>query len=109
MLITGAYDRDSEVRKMPRYKVAHVKEQGIDLIIIPLESDFGFKTSSQQHTEIAELQRRSNAANLAGTVVPVWDGGSNRMAFIAPTQWHPFFQNLTLGGVLQSINREIYW
>src|SRR5260370_38457357 len=31
---------------MPRYRVAHIREQGIDLIIIPLASDFGSKITT---------------------------------------------------------------
>lgn len=94
---------------MPSFKVAHVREQGVDLIIIPLESMFGSQGSSQQNAEIQQLQMRSNAAGLAGTVVPVWDAGSGRMAFIAPTRWHPFFASLSLVQVFQSINKEIKW
>jgi hypothetical protein len=94
---------------MPRYKAAHIKEQGIDLIIIPLESSFGHIGASTQHAEIAELQSRANDAGLRGTVVPVWDSGEGRMAFIAPTQWHPYFDSLTLAFVAMNLNREIYW
>lgn len=47
---------------MPRFRVAHVREQGIDLIIVPLASDFGQKGSSEQQEVIAELQIRAQSA-----------------------------------------------
>lgn len=94
---------------MPRFKVAHIKEQNVDLIIIPLDETFGNKNSQDQHGIIQELQARATAAGLAGTVVPVWDSGGGRMAFIAPPNWHPFFGGLDLAWVATNINREIYW
>ena len=94
---------------MPRFKVAHIREQGVDLIIVPLESAFGFKGASEQRAAVAELQVRAGAAGLAGTVVPVWDGGGGRMSFMAPQGWHPFFQGLSLPDVGAMINKEIWW
>jgi hypothetical protein len=44
------------------------------------------------------LQLHSRLTGLAGIVVPVWDGGSGRMAFIAPHQWPPFFQAPAFNG-----------
>ncbi len=79
------------------------------MIIIPLESSFGGRSSSDQQTAIAELQIRAVAAGLAGTVVPVWDSGSGRMAFIAPRPWHSFFQSLSLRVVAANINKTLSW
>jgi hypothetical protein len=93
---------------VPRFKVAHIREQGIDLIITPLDDNFGLKSESDQQDIIDELRTRAAAAGLRGTVVPVWDGGG-RMHFIAPQNWHPFFRSLNMGTVLRNINREIYW
>lgn len=94
---------------MPRYKVAHLKEQGQDMIIVPLDSVFGRKAENDQIAITADLQRHATGAGLAGLVVPVWDAGDGRMAFRAPEQWHPFFQSINLQFVLANINREIYW
>lgn len=94
---------------MPRFKVAHIREQGVDLIIIPLESSFGRKIASEQQEIIAEIQIHARSAGLAGTVVPVWDSGGGRMSFVAPSNWHPFFQGLNLHSVACNINKEIYW
>jgi hypothetical protein len=94
---------------MPTFQVAHIRERGVDLIIIPLDSSFGHKTPQEQYQITYELQARSEAAGLAGTVVPVWDAGGGRMAFIAPANWHPYFRSLSLQTVFANLNRTLYW
>lgn len=93
---------------MPRFNVAHLHEQGQDMIIVPLDSNFGAKSHGDQRAITADLQWHANDAGLRGTVVPVWDH-SGRMAFIAPQQWHPFFQSINLRFVAANVNREISW
>jgi len=94
---------------MPKYKVAHIHEQGVDMIVIPLERQFGLKSQSDQNETCAELQAKANSAGLKGNVVLVWDSGSGRMGFIAPPQWHAFFKSCSLQWVAANINQEIYW
>jgi hypothetical protein len=94
---------------MTRFKVAHVREQGNDLIIVPLDRNFGQKSPSEQQDVSTQLQWRARSAGLAGTVVPVWDNGGGRMGFLAPRGWHPFFASVNLGFVLANLNKEIYW
>ncbi|SNB45459.1 hypothetical protein [Geobacter sp. DSM 9736] len=94
---------------MPRFKVAHIREQGVDLVIIPLDKSFGYKTEDEKDSIVSELQIRASSAGLAGTVVPVWDNGGGRMAFIAPHNWHLFFKSLSLPFIAANINRELYW
>jgi len=94
---------------MPNFKVAHINEQGVDLIIIPLEQRSGILSQQEQNATIAELQVRANGVGLRGTVVPVWDAGGGQMAFIAPNQWHAFLGSLNLPLVMASLNREIFW
>jgi hypothetical protein len=93
---------------MPRFPVAHIHEQGNDMIIVPLESSFGQQSSQAQQETIAELQVRANAAGLRGTVVVVWDSGG-RMAFIGPQLWRPFLEGLNLQLVAANLNKEIFW
>ena len=94
---------------MPSVKVAHLREQGQDMIIVPLDHDFGSKTSSDQQSAIKGLQARAIGAGLRGRVVAVWDAGGGRMSFIAPQPWHPFFQGLNLPTVYRNLNKEISW
>lgn len=94
---------------MPRFNVAHLREQGQDIIIVPLNSSFGTKASNDQRAITADIERHAHGAGLRGTVVPVWDNGGGRMAFIAPRPWHSFFTSINLQFVAANINREIYW
>jgi hypothetical protein len=91
---------------MAKFKIAHIRQQGVDLIIAPLESSFGSKTSSSQSAFIRSLEIYAHQANLLGAVVPVWLSGG-RMNFIAPTPWHPFFKSLAWNDVLGNINKEL--
>ncbi len=94
---------------MPSVKVAHLRQQGVDLIIALLNHDFGFKTQQDQQEIVGEIQVRARSAGLAGRVVPVWDSGGGRMSFIAPQNWHPFFRSMNLQTVWANVNREISW
>jgi hypothetical protein len=94
---------------MPSFEVAHIREQGIDLIIIPLKNDFGQKGHSTQEEIVEELQLHASSAGLAGTVVPVWQSSGGRMGFIAPSNWHPFFKGLNLNFIARNINKKITW
>jgi hypothetical protein len=94
---------------MPQIKVAHLRQQGVDLVIAPLDRDFGYKTAEDQQIIVNEIQFRSRSAGLAGTVVPVWDAGGGRMGFTAHQNWHPFFRSLNLGSVWANVNKKISW
>lgn len=92
---------------MSRFQIAHIREQGQDIIIVPLDRSYGYKSNQEQLQIKNAIQLSASAAGLAGTVVPVWDGGAGRMAFIAPTPWHRFFQGLSLPVIGRMINREL--
>ena len=92
---------------METYEVAHIREQGIDLIIIPVKPTFGAKAPTQQRQICSFLQRAASSAGLAGTVVPVWDSGSGRMGFWAPKKWHSFFKSIDLHFVAVNVNRKL--
>lgn len=92
---------------MPDFDVAHINQQGVDLIIIPLEDEFGRKPPSEQRTIIDQLQMCASAAGLKGVVVPVWNSGNGRMGFIAVQNYHPFFQSINLSYVAANINRRL--
>lgn len=93
---------------MPRLKAAHVREQGQNMIIFPLDSSFGSKSSSDQSDALAELEIRANAAGLAGHAVAVWESG-NRMHFLGPSRWQGFLQSITMRWVMANVNKEISW
>lgn len=91
---------------MKRFKIAHFREQGVDIIVVPLDPSFGAKPQSQQQDTIDWLQSCAESAGLAGTVVPVWRSGRGHQ-FIAPTAWHKFFQSFTWDLIELSINKEL--
>lgn len=93
---------------MPRFKVAHLNEQGQDMVIIPVDASFGEKSPAEQQAIIGNLQHHSQAAGLKGTVVPMWEIDGTTY-FTAPGPWHPFFQQVTLKQVWSNINKEITW
>lgn len=92
---------------MAKFEVAHLREQGQDMIIVPLDRSFGFKSNTEQNQVCASIQACATAAGLQGTVVPVWDDGGGRMAFLAPRPWVPFFQGMSLADVAANINRKL--
>jgi hypothetical protein len=97
-----------EGEQVPEFKVAHIREQGVDLIIIPVDNSFDCKSSSEQNEIAHELQMRASSAGLRGTVVPVWGNGRS-LKFLAPQGYHPFFRGISMSFVAANINRKIYW
>ena len=94
---------------MPAYDVAHIREQGVDLIIVPLNWQFGGISSKEQSEIVNNLQIHATAAGLHGTVVPVWEDPSGHFNWIAPTPWHPFFRGINMYFVQTNLNRRISW
>ena len=92
---------------MPKYQVAHIREQGQDIIIILVNRSFTHMSSAEQEAQSQILQECATSAGLAGTVVPVWDAGNRRLAFYAPREWQTFFRGLTLAFVSANINKEL--
>lgn len=91
---------------MSQWHVAHIRQQGVDLIIVPLDGQFEYKTAQEQQRTISALQAAANSAGLAGTVVPIWRVG-NQSRFIAPRPWHPFFKSLSWNQILSSRNKML--
>lgn len=91
---------------MSTFDIAHIREQGINLIIVPLESSFGHKPSSAQSQIIDSLQSAAHSAGLAGTVVPVWRSAGGHQ-FIAPRNWHAYFKSLSWTQITASINKRL--
>ena len=89
------------------YDVAHIREQGIDLIIIPLDSAFGYKTTIEQKQASDALQTCANIARLAGIAVPVWDTGGGGMGFLALPNLHSYFSSVSLAFVAANVNRKL--
>jgi hypothetical protein len=92
---------------MKKYKVAHIQEQGQDMIIIPLEGrTFHTQPAEAQGQTKYALQLCAQSAGLAGEVCLVWEH-ARRLYFIAPPPWHPFFKSLTMARVRHNLNTEL--
>ncbi|MEN6631789.1 MAG: hypothetical protein ABFD84_05135 [Candidatus Polarisedimenticolia bacterium] len=94
---------------MTTLQVAHIREQGQDMIIAPLDRSFDHKTADQQQAAVAEIQMAATSAGLRGIVAVVWIGPGGRMKFIAPPPWHPFFRSLDIQQVMANLNRSLTW
>ncbi len=97
---------------MQRFPLVYRREQDdngnvVDLIIILLDKSFGDLSRSIQHQRILELQTHAGSAGLVGTVCPVWSDSTGKLFFIAPRQWHPYFERLTLDWVQANVNRTL--
>lgn len=88
------------------YFVAHIRRQGVDMILVPLDPIFGSRTAADQKAITANLQQAAIAKKLAGSVVPCWPVG-NSWKFQAPPRLAPFLQSLTWDTVLRSRNERL--
>jgi len=94
---------------MPKLKVAHLKEQGQDMIIVPLDRNFGQLSEDDKNDQMNEVQGAARSAGLRGTVVPVWQDSAGRMAFLAPKPWHSLFQSLSMQSIQRNLNKTLSW
>ena len=93
---------------MPSFDVAHVREQGQNVLLFPLNSGIHHKTDREKAEILAELEARANAAGLAGTAAIVWEFGRRTHTY-GPRNWQGFLSSLTMTAVLQSVNQQIRW
>ena len=92
---------------MESFEIAHINEQGVDLILIPLNNSFGYKTQNEQNQITKKLQACAISARLKGTVIPIWIDSLNRMKFIAPQNYFPFLESINYDFVLANINKKL--
>ena len=90
---------------MSSIKVAHLREQGQDMILFPLSSAFGNKSTSAQNAILAELERSAHRAGLAGRAAAFWEAGG-RTHFLGPRPWVSFLRSMSLAMVWANVNRE---
>lgn len=88
------------------YEVAHIREQGQEMIIIPVSNSVNNIGSTKQNELKSFLQDSSRSAGLVGEVCLVWEQGRN-FYFLAPKQWHGFFKSINMRFVAQNINRKL--
>jgi hypothetical protein len=89
------------------YQIAHIHEQGQDMIFVPMNREFRDLPDDEKLAVKEALQLCAMAADLRGVVVPVWEDHSRRTKFIAPPQWHNYLSTLSLAAVHSLINRQL--
>ncbi len=88
------------------YEVAHIREQGQDMIIIPVSNSVNNMSNAKQNELKLSLQLYAQNAGLAGEVCLVWE--SNRhFYYLAPQPWHPFFRGMNMHFVALNINKKL--
>jgi CheY-like chemotaxis protein len=97
----------SDVSKGAVIKLAHIRVQGTDLIIVPFEQSFGEKSPQEQQHAFNALRENVDRARLQGELVPVWETRIGGMAFLAPQGLHPYFQSISFDFVRANLNREL--
>lgn len=94
---------------MPSYDIAHLHEQGQDMIIVPVDSKFGSLQKREQDLFVTDFQGHCVSAGLRGIVVPVWLDSFRRFCFLAPPAWHSFLLSIDMSFVVGNINKKIDW
>src|SRR5438874_6748661 len=92
---------------MPTFQVAHLRREGQDVIIVPVDRSFGKRSPAEQSRIQEAFQRSAAAAGIPGVVVPVWEDTSGRMAFRAPPPWYDFFKSIDMVYVATALNRSL--
>ena len=92
---------------MPTFQVAHLRRDGQDVIIVPVDRSFGIRSPAEQARIQEAFQRSAATADIPGVVVPVWEDASGRMAFRAPPPWHEFFKTIDMVYVATALNRSL--
>ena len=93
---------------MPTFKLAHIREQGQNMLLFPLSGSFSHKSSREQQSILVELEDRAHAAGLAGRAAVFWESGG-RTHSLGPKPWSNFLRSLSLQAVLRSVNKSISW
>lgn len=92
---------------MSEFEVAHIHEQGQNMIIVFVNARVGSMSNMERAEIMASLQACASSAGLAGSVVLVWKTNSGRTEFSAPRSWHPFFKSISYDELAININKEL--
>ncbi len=92
---------------MPTYKIAHIRKQGQDIIIVPLETRFHNVPAAEKASFQRALQRCAIQHGLKGPVCLVWEHG-RRFYYINLSQpWKTFCKTLAMAYVFRNINKKM--
>jgi len=88
------------------YKIAHIREQGKDVILIPI-TNVNNELTNEKLNEIRRIfQTHAIQTKLSGDVCLVWEF-NNKLCFLAPNQWKAFCTSLNMRIIKQYLNQEM--
>lgn len=89
------------------FKVAHLRVQTVDIVIVFVNARVGNMTPSEQQGVANALQVCATSAGLAGNIVMVWRDPTGRMAFWAPNNQQAYFREVTFEYLAENINKTL--
>lgn len=93
---------------MPTFKLAHIREQGQNMLLFPLDRSFGLKSEAEKSLIVQELEDRAHGAGLAGRAAAIWESGG-RTYTLGPKPWAGLLRSISIRHVLASVNKSISW
>jgi hypothetical protein len=89
-----------------RYKIAHVKHQGNNMVIVWVSRNFFYGSNQDQSRWFTAIQQCVRSANLAGqTLLVTEDNG--RFRYYGPNNWHNFLRTIDREWVRVRLNKEL--
>jgi class 3 adenylate cyclase len=93
---------------MPRFRVAHVKLMGADVVLVPVAPEFAQLGKAEQAQTFRQVEQLCRSARLGGEIVPVWETGAATLGFLAEERLHKLVGNhLTPQFLKNNTNREV--
>ena len=89
-----------------KVQIAHIKEQGQDMIFIPMNSKFGARSTKDQYLIVDALESCARNARLAGGVAVLWES-NERTYSIGPKPWQIFLKSIDMNYVKRRVNKEL--
>jgi hypothetical protein len=98
----GVFKNTTKVHLVQTFDVAHIQEQGVDLIVVFVDRNVQYMTDAERAQIQAGLAICARSAGLAGSIVLYWDGG-----FFCDRRFHAFFETTPPQALAASINRKL--
>jgi len=89
-----------------QYRVAHVKHQNSNMVIVIVNPRFFHASNQQQAKWFTAVQQCVRSVKLAGqTLVVTNDNG--RFRYYGPNNWHNFLSTIDMNWVNSRVNKEL--
>ncbi len=93
---------------MPNHKIAVIRHETMELIVVPLDTVFEYRSQENKLAFRAELQSHAEDAGFTGSICLVWPYAGG-MKFLAPRAAHEFFAGLSMAKLSAQVNMELVW